>query len=50
MKYLSPEECKIIKVWFNELEDYNLLIGNDSDETIFIRDKCKHSVKSVLFS
>jgi len=45
MKYLSPEECKIIKVWFNELEDYNLLIGNDSDEAIIIRDKLLISIQ-----
>jgi len=39
MKYLSPEECEIIKVWHKELEDYNLLINDDSDESIIIRDK-----------
>ena len=39
MNYLSPEEYEIIKEWHNELEDYILLIGDDSVETGISRDK-----------
>ena len=39
LNYLSPEEFEIIKDWHNELEDYILLIGDDSVETVNLRDK-----------
>lgn len=39
MNYLSPEEFEIIKDWHNELEDYILLIGDDSIETVNLHDK-----------
>jgi len=39
MNYLSREEFEIIKEWHNELEDYILLIGDDSEETVIVRDK-----------
>jgi len=38
MNFLSPEEYEIIKDWHNELEDYILLIGDESDETVILRD------------
>jgi len=39
MNYLSSEEYEIIKDWHNELEDYILLIGDESDETVILRDR-----------
>jgi len=39
MNFLSPEEYEIIKDWHNELEDYILLIGDESDETVILRDR-----------
>lgn len=39
MNYLSSEEYEIIKDWHNELEDYILLIGDESDETVIQRDR-----------
>ena len=39
MNFLSPEEYEIIKDWHNELEDYILLIGDESDETVIQRDR-----------
>ena len=59
INYLSPEEYEIIKEWHNELEDYILLIGDDSVETGISRDKLlisflqngklvKHNLLAVL--
>jgi hypothetical protein len=39
MNYLSSEEYEIIKDWHNEFEDYILLIGDESDETVILRDR-----------
>lgn len=39
MNYLLPEEYEIIQDWHNELEDYILLIGDESEETVILRDK-----------
>jgi len=39
INYLSPEEYETIKDWHNELEDYIMLIGDDSDQAVILRDQ-----------
>jgi len=43
INYLSPEEYEIIKDWHNELEDYIILIGDDSDDAVNLRDQLVNS-------
>jgi len=43
INHLSPEEYEIIKDWHNELEDYIILIGDDSDDAVNLRDQLVNS-------